>query len=85
MVRKIQFGIHLVYTSIKPNLVEGPAPRKAKPLWQSKAKFVGRGQVQQKYFINSMKNFNVPSPKIKEMPYKRNKVSRVPFNRNKQL
>ncbi|PCF58140.1 hypothetical protein B5B97_04600 [Staphylococcus delphini] len=38
------------------------APRKAKPRWQSKAELVGRGQVQQKYCINSIKNFNVPSP-----------------------
>ncbi|WMZ47635.1 YSIRK-type signal peptide-containing protein [Staphylococcus pseudintermedius] len=31
LVRKIQFGFKQVLTSIKPNLVGGPAPRKGKP------------------------------------------------------
>ncbi|PWZ60866.1 hypothetical protein DD894_12550, partial [Staphylococcus pseudintermedius] len=40
LVRKIQFGFHLMYASIKPNLVEGPAPRKRKPRRQSKLKII---------------------------------------------
>ncbi|PCF65634.1 hypothetical protein B4W74_06510 [Staphylococcus intermedius] len=31
LTRKIQFGFNLMYDLIKPNLVEGAAPRKANP------------------------------------------------------